>query len=676
MNEGAFFQDLALLMAVAGLVSAVFSRFQWPKVIGYIAAGVLLSRHTWGTSLLADESSVMTVAQLGIVFLMFSLGLEFSASGMKRIKNVTMPTAIFDMVVMIWLGYTVARNFFGWDSVPSLFLGAAICDSSTTVLAKIIDEMKWSKRPFVKYVLGTSVCEDIMCIGVIALITGVAQGRGMSLSAFGTSVGGLALFFLSTVVFGLVFVPRLLSSVAKRGDDEALLLTVLGCCFLVSYIAFRLDYSLALGAFLVGVLGSSSDVRRRLHALASPLRSMFAAMFFVSIGLLVDPSACWRQMPAIVLISAVVLAGKFSNCTIAAIFCGQSIKTSVQMGFALAQIGEFAYMVAILYLTLSDDPSSPMFQIVVGVSLLTTIMNPVMLRLSDPVGDWLEHRCPVKLHRALDAYRATLAKLLSTRAIGERRNAVRTALIELVVFFVLEFAVAVALSMPNGVDCSDVSVFFDSHKRIILCLGFNVFSVSMFVPVVAIARRLGAAFGEILFGRGGARWRQALDGIVRLFVLVLVAGLFFLEMTMFNVNLAPSEPWVKWLLFVVFTVSAGIGWRFFLHSAHRAGERLSAALASGDDDGGHGREELKPFTIPPDAVQRLVIGPGSPAIGGTVVTLDIRAKTGASVVSIWRDGEMIGNPGPGFEFRTGDEVGVLGEASQIAALKDLLGVVS
>ena len=227
MSESALIQDLAMMMAIAGLVSVVFAKLKWPKVIGYILAGIMMSRHTWGGSFLVDENSVQTIGQLGIVFLMFTLGLEFSMSDMKKLKNVTFPTAILDTVVMTYLGYTVGTKLLGWGAVESLFLGAAICDSSTTLLAKVIDEMKWSSRPFAKYVVGTSVCEDIICIGIIALITGVAGGNA-SFAAVGKSLGGLFVFFLATIVFGLVLVPRLLESVAKRHDDEALLLTLLG----------------------------------------------------------------------------------------------------------------------------------------------------------------------------------------------------------------------------------------------------------------------------------------------------------------------------------------------------------------------------------------------------------------------------------------------------------------
>ena len=149
--------------------------------------------------------------------------------------------SLFDSVVMIWLGYTVGRNLLGWNHVQSLFLGAAICDSATTLLAKTIEEMKWSDRPFVRFIFGTTICEDILCVGIIALITGVATGKGMSLGAVGVSLGGLLLFFIGVVVIGLILVPRLLNRVGRMKDDEALLLALLGCCFLVSYVAYKLD---------------------------------------------------------------------------------------------------------------------------------------------------------------------------------------------------------------------------------------------------------------------------------------------------------------------------------------------------------------------------------------------------------------------------------------------------
>lgn len=670
MSESALIQDLAMMMAIAGLVSVVFAKLKWPKVIGYILAGILMSRHTWGGSFLADENSVQTIGQLGIVFLMFTLGLEFSMSDMKKLKNVTFPTAILDTVVMTYLGYTVGTKLLGWGAVESLFLGAAICDSSTTLLAKVIDEMKWSSRPFAKYVVGTSVCEDIICIGIIALITGVAGGSA-SFAAVGKSLGGLFVFFLATIVFGLVLVPRLLESVAKRHDDEALLLTLLGCCFLVTWIAFRLNFSMALGAFLVGILGASSDVRRRLHALADPLRSMFAAVFFVSIGLLVDPAACWENLPVILGLSALVMIGKGVNCFTGGIVSGESVKTSVQMSFSLAQIGEFAYMVALLYLSTTNDSKSPMYQIVVGVSLLTTILNPVMIRISDPVGDWAERICPARIAGWLGNYREFVARFHGSSG-SSSAAAIRKALIELAVIAVLELAVVIVVSMLYRYDWSAFSEFFERNDRIFLCLGANVFMIAMFAPVLRIARSLGEALGDMLVNRGASKWQLAVHNVVNYFTVMAVVGSSFVWMVMLNVPIQPSQFWAKCAVYGTLVVAAAVGWRFFSRTGHRALKRFAdVANASRKDEP---RQIL--FSVPEDTIHRITLPAASPAVGGTPVSLDIRAKTGASVVSVVRDGKTTRNIGADWEFRIGDTLVVMGDAHQLAALKDLLGVTS
>lgn len=668
MSESALIQDLAMMMAIAGLVSVVFAKLKWPKVIGYILAGIMMSRHTWGGSFLVDENSVQTIGQLGIVFLMFTLGLEFSMSDMKKLKNVTFPTAILDTVVMTYLGYTVGTKLLGWGAVESLFLGAAICDSSTTLLAKVIDEMKWSSRPFAKYVVGTSVCEDIICIGIIALITGVAGGNA-SFAAVGKSLGGLFVFFLATIVFGLVLVPRLLESVAKRHDDEALLLTLLGCCFFVTWIAFRLNFSMALGAFLVGILGASSDVRRRLHALAEPLRSMFAAVFFVSIGLLVDPAACWENLPVILGLSALVMIGKGVNCFTGGIVSGESVKTSVQMSFSLAQIGEFAYMVALLYLSTTNDSKSPMYQIVVGVSLLTTILNPVMIRISDPVGDWAENHCPSRIAGWLGNYRGFVAKFHGSSG-SESAAAIRKALIELVVIAVLELAVVIIVSMLYRYDWSAFSGFFERHDRIFLCLGANAFMIAMFAPVLRIARTLGGALGDMLVNPGASKWQLAVHNVVNYFTVTAVVGSSFVWMMMLNVPIQPSEFWAKCAVYGTLVAAAAVGWRFFSKTGHRALKRFADVAGASKKD--EPRQIL--FSVPEDTIHRITLPAASPAVGGTPVSLNIRAKTGASVVSVVRDGKITRNIGADWEFRIGDTLVVMGDAHQLAALKDLLGV--
>ena len=667
-----FLQDLAVLMVIAGLTAALFSRLGWPKVIGYILGGVLMSEYTWGGGFLVDVGSVQIAGQLGVVFLMFALGLSFSAKEMSRIRSVVLPAAVLDTVVMIWCGYMVGTRFFGWSPEASFFLGVAICDSATTLLAKILDEKGWSNRPFAKYVMGTSVCEDIICVGAISVATGFAAGGAVSVMSLFKSLGGLAVFFMSVLVLGFILVPRLLESVAKRHDDEALLLTLLGCCFFVTYLAYRFKFSLALGAFLVGILGASSDVRDRLGRLVGPLKAMYAAVFFVSIGLLVDPVSQMRCLPQILAISALVVVGKFVNISAACLLTGLDVKTSIQTGLGLAQIGEFAFMVAILASSFLGAGGGEMFQIAVGASLITTLLNPILIRFSDRLGDAAERHVPRRVADMLEAYRSWVEKIRASQDSPAFALLKATA-IRLGVYAALLLAGSVVFATLHRVDFSRYSGFIERNDKVIFFVMSNVFAVSMLPLLLATSRTLGDELSALLLGEGEARWQTATRQLVRYISMTVVVVLFFAECAMLNAAIAPDEGPTKWVTLAVIVVTGVVGWRFFVRMGRQVTGRLKASLTAEER-----RESLTrtmTITVPEGTIHHLTLGPTSPAIGGTVVTLNIRAKTGASVVSVARNGRVCRNIGPEWEFRIGDTLGVLGDGAQIAALKDLLGVV-
>lgn len=670
MNEGAFLQDLAMLMAVAGSVSLLFTKLKWPKVIGYILAGVMLSRHTLGGSFLADESSVQTIGQLGIVFLMFSMGLELSTSKLKKVGNVVFPTGLLDSVIMICLGFTIGRTCFGWGTVPSLFLGAAICDSATTLLAKVIDEMRWSSRPFVKYVLCTSVCEDVICVGVIALITGVANGAGMNVAEIAKSLGGLGLFFIAVFFFGLVLIPRFLTSIAKRSDDEALLLTLLGFCFFVTYLAYRLDYSFALGAFLIGVVGSGSEVRARLASLVEPLRNMFAAVFFVSIGLLVNPSACWENWPAILLLTFVVMGGKLVNCTTGALLTGVDIKTSIQMGFSLAQIGEFAYMVALLYVTTTGDVDKPIYQIVVGASLITTMLNPMMIRFSDKAGTFVEKNCPLRIRNILNGYRGFLSKYRNSGTC-EKRSAVRRSLMEIVMIGVLCLAVVVAASQLSDMDMRKYSVFLDAHKKFFLALAVNVIVITLLALAYHIAKSMANSASEIIVGRGDARWQTSISNIVKLFVEGVFLILAAVGVVMMNIHISPDENWEIGVIWMILLIGTVFGGRFFVKAGKHVSRQFQAALKVDEKLAKISREVT--FSLPESVIGNVKVPQSSSIIGRSVGSLNIRAETGATIVTVIRGENRIRNVGPRLEILAGDILVAMGNDEEIVKLRNLVG---
>lgn len=656
-------------MVAAGVAAAVFARLGWPKVLGYMLAGVILSEHTLGGSFLSDSGSVGTIGQLGVVFLMFGMGLSFSPKGMAKVRPVALPAAVIDTALMVWVGYMIGTRLFGWSPVASLFLGVGICDSATTLLAKVIDEKGWTRRPFAKYVMGTSVCEDIVCVGALSVATGFAAGGGMSAGAFFASLGWLAVFFLTVLVLGFILLPRLLRSVGKSGDDEALVLALLGSCFFVSYIAEHFNFSLALGAFLVGVVGASSDVRDRLARLVAPLKSMFAAVFFVSIGLLVDPVAMARCLPQIVVMTVVVIAGKFAANTFAGLLAGLSVRTSVQNGLALAQIGEFALMVAIVAKSFVGESECPLFTIAVGTSLLTTLLNPALIRVSGVVGVFAQRKTPPRVASLLVSYRAWLHKIGVSRGDPSFEK-LRSSLIRLGVFAALMVSCAAVCVLLPRVNFFRISTTFERYDRVFFFLLSNVFSVSLLPMVFHTALSVGDAVSALLVGDGGAKWQVSARPVVRFVALSAVAALFFTEWTMINVAVAPSQGVTPYVTLSVIVVTGALGWRFFAKMGKRAATRLSESLSA--EERREGLARTMTIVLPEGTISRVRIDPGSPAVGGTVVTLDIRAKTGASVVSVTREGRLHRNIGPEWEFREGDVLGVLGDAAQVESLRRLV----
>ena len=640
MTETAFFKDLAILMVAAGAASGIFARFNWPKVLGYLAAGVVLSEYTWGGSFLVNLANVQIIGQLGVVFLMLSMGLEFSTREFNRVKKVTFPTALIDTILMMWLGYTIGTKLFGWSMVASLFLGAAICDSATTMLAKMIDELGWRQKRFVGFTLGTSVCEDIITVGIIALITGIATGAGADWGTVGTSMGGMFIFFVLVLGFGLAFVPRFLTSIAKRYDDEVLLLALLGMTFLVSFIAYKFQFSLALGAFLVGILGASSTVRVRLNALILPLKSMFAAVFFVSIGALVDPAAWLSNWHYILVLILCVVGGKFINVTLGGILTGENVKTSVQMGMSLAQIGEFAFMVALLYVGATGDQASPMYQVVVAVSIITTLLNPLMLKYSEKVASLVECHIPGWAVAKLQNYSNYLHR--AEDAHPDQETHIRAQVAGIGIIAVANFGIAILAEILDNYDYSRFSLFFEHHDKFIFTLVVNIFVVGMIAPAVKIGQYLGVDIAKLTRSRS-----VAIMYVTQIFVFVFL----FLELTMINIDLAPSNTAELGILAIVVLLTAVFGWQHFTRLGKRAWIRIDESL-SADDRIAKSIE----LTIPE----------ASPAVGETVVTLNVRAKTGVLVSGISTK----------HIFAAGDTISVVGTSAQIASLKDLLGIIA
>ena len=314
-----------------------------------------------------------------------------------------------------------------------------------------------------------------------------------------------------------------------------------------------------------------------------------------------------------------------------------------------------------------------MFQIAIGASLLTTLMNPWMIRLSGPAGDLAERLVPERFRVFLDAYRAWLAKIGASEGSPAFRR-LKFAAIRLGVYAVLMFAVASACTLLYRIDYAGLSEFFERHDQIFFFCLANLFCVAMLPLWTGSARPLADSVTELLCGEGTARWQSAIQPLVRFVAFAAVFVLFLAEWGAIAVSIAPAKGPSLWIGIAVIVLVGAFGWRRMVKAGHRASKRLHEALTA--EERREGLKRTMTVTIPEGTISEVVIPATSPAIGGTVVTLNVRAKTGASVVSVVRGGKTTRNVGPEWEFRAGDRIVALGDHKQIAALKDLMGVTS
>ena len=415
MHAMLFIQDLAIIMMIAGLTTILFHRFKQPVVLGYILAGLIIGPHTLPYSLIHDHQSIETLAELGIVFLMFSLGLEFSLRKLRAVGMTAIIGALAEIIVMVWIGYEIGR-FFGWKTMDSIFLGAMLSISSTTIIVKTLEELNMKRERFAQLVFGILIVEDVLAIGILALLSGIAATGSVSTLEAASTMGKLMLFMVVSLVLGILLVPKLLRYVASFKHDEMLLISVLGLCFGFCLLVIKLEYSVALGAFMIGAIMAESQQIKAVERLIAPLRDMFSAIFFVTIGLLLDPQAVVDYAQPIIVVTLAVIIGKIVSRTLGVMIAGHDGKTSLRVGMGLAQIGEFSFIIAALGLSLGVT-SNFLYPVAVATSVITTLFTPYLIKVADPLASRITPKIPEKVRQFFQLY---CSWLQSNRPEGDR----------------------------------------------------------------------------------------------------------------------------------------------------------------------------------------------------------------------------------------------------------------
>lgn len=405
-------EDLAVILIVAGAMTLLFRAIRQPVVLGYLIAGFLVGPHfKWMPSIL-DTESVRVWAEIGVIFLLFALGLEFSFKKLMRVGTPASVTAFIEIAGMVCIGFLLGRAF-GWTSFDSLFLGGILAISSTTIIIRAFDELEMKTRGFVRLVFGVLIVEDLIAILLLVVLSTIAVTRNFSGAEMGVSALKLGFFLILWFVLGIFLIPSFLKRVQKHLRQETLLVVSVGLCFLMVVLATKVGFSPALGAFLMGSILAETIESERIEKLIQPLKDLFGAVFFVSVGMLIDPQILTQYGMPIFIITLVTIVGKFITTTLGALVAGQSLRHSVQAGMSLAQIGEFSFIIAGLGLSLKVT-SDFLYPIAISVSAVTTFTTPYLIRSSDFIVNALERRLSPKTIAALERFRAASATVKET----------------------------------------------------------------------------------------------------------------------------------------------------------------------------------------------------------------------------------------------------------------------
>lgn len=670
MHGITFLHDLAIVMIVAALVTVIFHRLRQPVVLGYILAGVIIGPHTPPFPLIYDKATIDTLSELGVILLMFSLGLEFSLRKLKSVGAPAFIAALLEILLLFWVGYEVGR-FFKWSTMDSIFLGAMLSMSSTTVIVKVLGELGKMKEQFAQLIFGILIIEDILGIAMIALLSGIAMTGELSVAEVGQTLGKLGIFLTVTLVVGLITVPRLIGYVARFKSNEMLIITVLGLCFGVSLLAVKLGYSVALGAFLIGAVIAEAREIHRIETLIEPVRDMFSAIFFVAIGLLIDPELLLTYWQPILVITLAVIVGKVVTCSFGAFAGGNDMRTSLRVGMGLAQIGEFSFIIASLGVTLKVT-SGFLYPIAVAVSVITTLLTPYLIRSADGLVGWFDRSAPRPLVNVLELY---------TRWVGQIGGHTQPTMVsKLIRQWVAQMALNAALMA--GVFIGAVYLgqrppawlrnleLGEPVQNAALWLVAMICSLPMFIATSRKLQALGMLLAE-------AKVPTALPGdrttTIRAIVSngVPIAGsvaLGLLVLVLSSTLLPPLNVLI--VLLVVVGLIAWLLWRSFIKVYSKGQVALRETFAHPPPPRPESTTQV--FRLLSHAQLRVfAVESASPAVGKLIRELQLRTRTGASVVGIERNGASIVNPGPDEEIRVEDKLLLLGSSDQLVQATDL-----
>lgn len=645
--------DLALILICAGVMTLLFKKLKQPLVLGYVVAGFLASPHMPYTPSVMDTANIQTWADIGVIFLLFALGLEFSFKKIVKVGGAAIIAACTIIFCMILLGITVGTGF-GWQRMDSIFLGGMIAMSSTTIIYKAFDDLGMRKKQFTGLVLSVLILEDILAIVLMVMLSTMAVRHNFEGSEMLESIGKLLFFLILWFVVGIYLIPELLKRCRKLMSEETLLIVSLGLCFGMVVMAARTGFSAAFGAFIMGSILAETVEAVSIERLVKPVKDLFGAVFFVSVGMMVDPAMIVEYALPIIVITLAVIFGQSLFGTLGVLLAGQPLKTAMQCGFSLTQIGEFAFIIASLGVSLHVT-SDFLYPIVVAVSVITTFLTPYMIRFAEPASNFVDTHLPVKwknflLHYSSGSQTMNHESLWKKLILALTRITIVYSIVSIaVVALAFRFLVPLFLEHIPGI-----------WGRLLAAVVIILF-ISPFLRAIMIKKNHSAEFVTLWNDSRGNRAPLVATIVIR--ILIAVSFVMFVISGLFKVSVGLLLG-VAVLLVIMMILSRQlkkqsimIERKFFQNLRYRdmraeymgekkpeyAGRLLSRDL------------HLTDFEVPGESAWA----------GKTLAELNFGKKYGIHVVSILRGRKRINIPGASVRLFPEDKIQVIGTDEEL-----------
>ncbi len=654
-------EDLALILLVGAIVTLLFKSIKQPIVLGYIIAGFLVGPHMSLIPTVADIDNVHTLAEIGVIFLLFSLGLEFNLKKILHIGGQSSVTALVEIVFITTSGYALGK-ILGWSTMDSIFLGGMLASSSTTIIIKAFDDLGIKTLHFTKIVFGVLVVEDIVVILLLVLLPTIALTQNFSGNELLIIMAKLPLFLIIMFVAGIFILPTFLKKGKSFLNDEMFLILYVGLCLGMVVLATKVGVSAELGAFLMGFILAETTSAEKVEHLIKPVKDLFAAVFFVSIGMMIDPALIIEHKWAVVAVTMLTIFGKLLSTTGGAIISGQPLKQSVQVGMSMAQIGEFAFIVATLGLSLGVI-SDFLFPVAVGASAITTFTTPYLIKFSDKTFSIIERILPKKWLQEIKKYSHT------TQTINAEKNwdrllkaygsivLINVALSVALAFLSLKFVMPVFHDIIDNVE---------AVKLITLVLTVGI--IFPFLWGIMAKKPRNIPYKELWIKKKHSRGPLVLIEFLRVIIGLVI--IIFIVNRIYSTLIAIliSVP----VIIIVLIIFSNLVSNFYF----RIESRFISNLNTDDKDINRGsrkiRDELnESLDISPwDAhIIELKVRPYAQFVGIRLKKLAWREKYGINIAYIRRGDEIIYAPTGAAKLFPHDKVGVIASEDQMNVFK-------